>query len=110
MKLPARTIPNVLLSFPIANKWGTGLKVVVRNAAKELPLYHKKITIDPPVCGRDDYGREIPINTLGRWLFGTPGFAANMVVESFEENITFRIPEGIPEVVELLTEAVNKIK
>ena len=106
LNLPARTIEKQRIQFPVKNIWGTNLKMEVRNAAKILPLYHTPVKIEPEVTGRTDDGQEIPINTLGKWLFGVPGFAANMVVESFHENVCFRLPD-VPEAIKLISKAVE---
>lgn len=108
LSLPARTLPLHYQKheFPIRNRWGTGLKTEIRNIAKTLPLYHIPVKLDPEVSGRTDDGAVIPIDTLGKWLFGTPGYMGNMIVESFEENVCFRLPD-VPEAVELITQAVK---
>lgn len=108
LNLPGRTLPLRYQKheFPISNRWGTGLKMKVRDVAKTLPLYHIPVKINPEVSGRTDDGKKIPINTLGKWLFGTPGYMGNMVVESFEENVCFRLPD-VPEAIELITEAAK---
>lgn len=108
LHLPARTLPSRYqkYAFPIRNRWGTGLKTEVRNIAKTLPLYHTPVETDPEVTGRTDDGKVIPINTLGKWLFGAPGYKGNMIIESFEENVSFRLPE-IPEAIELIAQAMK---
>lgn len=110
LELPARisifSYKNV--TFPVKNKWGTSLKIVLRNEAKRFPLYRTPVKIEPLVSGRTDTGDIIEIDTLGKWLFGTPGYASNMIVESFEDLVSFRLPD-VPEAEELIKQAVDKI-
>lgn len=92
--LPARMIPNQGLIFPcIKNVWGSSLKHALRNTAKGMQLYYLPINLNPNVSGRSDDGKVIPVNTLGRWIFGVPGFKSNIVVESFADCVTLRIPD-----------------
>jgi len=104
--LPARTMPIKNAQFPIRNRWGVSLKLEVRNIAKSLPLYHEEVKLDPHVTGRTNTGEIVPINNFGKWLFGVPGYMSNMIVESFEENIAFCLPD-VPQAMELISQAVE---
>jgi hypothetical protein len=111
LELPVRTnnLSLITVKFPVKNKWGTGLKFAVRDEAKKLSIYKMPIQTYPiPIAGKADNGKEIPINILGKWLFGTPGYMSNMVVESFEEDVTFRLPD-VPEVHDLINQAVKNL-
>ncbi|MDT8899612.1 hypothetical protein QYE77_15205 (plasmid) [Thermanaerothrix sp. 4228-RoL] len=78
--LPARSSPPRLGTFIFI---GSGInKWTARELARSHPLYHLPITLHPPVTGRDDHGNPVPVNTLGRWLFGVPGYAGNAVFEN----------------------------
>jgi len=109
LQLPARTIAGIKMEFPIKNKWGYGLKIAIRNIAKTLPLYRLPVEITPLVAGESDEGDAIPIDTLGRWLFGVPGYAGHIRVLGGEDNISVRCPD-VPEAQELITVAVEKLK
>ncbi len=89
------------------NTYGFGLKIAVRNAAKNLAAYHTSIDCD--ICGRSDVGEEIPINTIGRWIFGTPGYMGHAIFEGGNINsIVIWLPVGTPQVVsDLLIAACN---
>lgn len=83
--------------------------MVIRDEARKLQLYYQPVTVDPLVAGRSDGGKEIPINNLGRWVFGTPGYMGHIVVESFCKYIAFRCPD-VPEAMDLIIRAVNALE
>lgn len=109
MQLKARMTPRKKIVFPYENVWGVNLKIALRNEAKNLELYRKPVELNPLVSGSTDDGEPIPINNLGKYIFGTPGYKSNIVVWSFEENISISIPD-IDEVEQLLSQAVEKLQ
>lgn len=74
-------------------KWGYNFKLKLREVAKKSPIYHTKISC--PICGRDDNGKEIPIDTVGRWLFGVSGYMGH--IRAFDGHI--EIPVESPALV-----------
>jgi hypothetical protein len=102
-----------MLVFNKKNNYGYGLKLAIREAAKQHPLYHMPIKTGSNIIelkGMTDSGEEIPVNTLGRWIFGVPGYMGHCIFAGGERIITIYIPENSPkEVKELLTIAVNNI-
>ncbi len=106
--LPARIASRHREEILVKNSWGYGLKIAIRQEAKALPLYWKPVEIEPLVAGRADNGDIIPINTLGRWLFGTPGYMGHIMVEGGSANVAFRCPE-LPEAIELIRQAVGRL-
>lgn len=109
MKLPARKHENKVITFPIRNRFYTSLKNVVREYAKQCALYWKPISTVPKLDIKDDHNHKLKIDNLGKWIFGTPGYAGNVTFCSFDEKLTVIIPDGIPEVEQLLTEAMHRI-
>ncbi len=101
------------VEYPHPNKWGTSLKFAIRHYAKKLPEYHLPIQLigyeNEPLTVKSDNGGKITINTLGKWLFGTPGYKGHIIVESFEKDkIVVKYPAQAPEVVRtLLEKAIN---
>lgn len=81
LKLPVRGLPGmrVVYEFPdLQGKvLGDGFKLYLRDVLKRVPEYHTVLEFDFQVEGRSDKGIPIPVNTLGRWLFGVPGYAGN---------------------------------
>lgn len=111
IKLPPRGgLPRlgIKIEAPIKNKWGTSLKQILRNAARTIPEYFTPIN-----CGVEINieGEKIVIDTLGKWIFGTPGYKGNIVVDSFAENITVYLPKETPEEgVSLIKKAIERMK
>lgn len=107
MLLPARGTGRKVIVIEKPNKWGYSLKQVIREKAKRNPLYHTPIEITPPVTG--DEG--VAINTLGRWLFGVPGYRGQITVRGGREDaIEIEVPSEIPaEGIKLLMEAANNL-
>jgi len=90
--LPARASLSRKGRFVPLSGWrgvGHELKVLLRERLRSHPLYSMPVKTSPPVEGRTDAGVPIPINTLGRWLWGVPGYAGNAVFEP-------EGPEGLP--------------
>ncbi len=79
--------------IPAGEKWGYNFKLKLRDVAKKSPIYFQKIFC--PICGRDDNGKEIPIDTVGKWLFGVPGYMGH--IRAFDGHI--EIPVESPALV-----------
>ena len=105
-----RMLPTRIVEFPkIPNRWGTGVKIAIREAAKSLPLYRTPVEFpDGPVYGRSDNGDKIPIDTFGRWLFGTPGFAGQCRFDGFAPHLIVRVPD-MDEAEALIRQAVERL-
>jgi hypothetical protein len=111
LRLPARGIPVERLIFDAPNLWAYNLKIILREACKNLPEYWIPIEIEPKVTGLSPDGKQIPINTLGRWIFGTPGYKGNCNFLGGEKQITIQFPSGLPgEALEMFKKAVEKLK
>ena len=98
--------------FPLPNRWGFSLKVVIRQAAKKLPEYHLPVKNDfLPTTVRTQEGEEIEVDTLGRWAFGVPGYQGHLLFEGgTSDSIVIYYPEGTPkELLELLQKAVHML-
>ena len=91
---------------------GYDLKILIRNKAKKLVPYRLPVVVYPEVTGRDDEGNPIPVNTLGRWLFGIPGFKGHIRVIPMREKIEVHLflpeKEKVKDIVLDLLEAVFK--
>jgi len=81
LKVPVRGLPGmrIVYEFPgLEGKVeGAGFKLYLRDVLKRVPEYHTVVELDVNVVGRSDEGIPIPVNTLGRWVFGVPGYAGN---------------------------------
>lgn len=112
LKLPPRGgLPRlgIKIEIPYKNKYGISLKQILRNAAKAFPEYF--CPVDCGVEVNTENGEKIKIDTLGKWIFGTPGYKGNILVDSFAENITVYLPKETPDVgVSLIKKSLDKIK
>lgn len=65
-------LPEPMGSWPAA--------IWLREEAKSIASYH--LAIESGISGVTDEGEEIPINSVGRWLFGTPGYKGHIRVDN----------------------------
>jgi hypothetical protein len=80
LRVPVRGLPGtVVYEFPdLKGKVeGGSFKLYLRDRLKRVPEYHRPIELDFYVEGKTEDGIPILINSLGRWLFGVPGYAGN---------------------------------
>jgi len=71
--------------------------VFIHEIARRLCLYNQPIRCD--IRGRDDQNKKIAVNTVGRWLFGVPGYGGHLRVVPGNDNIMLHYPEKSPKVV-----------
>jgi len=115
--LPARAYGKRLVyEFNVGSK-GSSFKIFLRNALKKIPEYHTPIELDNPgVAGRTEDGVPIPINTLGRWLFGVSGYAGNAIFDGFATpprvvvNVHSEVQPEVIEVIDRLFSAVGGLR
>ena len=90
MKVPVERASraSLCISTNVINKWGYSLKAVLRKACKRFPEYFA------PVEG-DYLPKEV--TSLGRWMFGIPGYKGHLVFEGGEKYIKVFIPRGCPQ-------------
>lgn len=91
---------------------GADAKVFLREIAKKnspvKELYHQKI--ETGICGHTETGQEIPINSVGKWLFGTPGYAGHIRVSNWNgADVEVEFSDKSPEIVYLLIAELKKI-
>ncbi len=110
MKLPARvSFYNTILKYKQPQKpFGHNLKMKIRTKAKKMPLYTIPIEVEPLVFGKNDAGEKIPISTIGRWLFGVPGYKGHIVVIPTEEEVEIRL--ALPENEDVRKIILNLVK
>lgn len=66
----------------------------IHEVARTLPIYNQPIESD--AVGSDSNGVEIKVNTVGRWLFGVPGFDGHLRIVPDGENVTLYYPQFAP--------------
>lgn len=82
-------------------------KAELRDIAKNHPNYRLKVD-NGDVNGETDSGEPIAIDTLGKWLFGTPNYKGHIIVMEGSEIGEIYIPNEAPqEVVEMIQDCIK---
>jgi len=114
LKVPARVVGEpVVISVQKRNRWGYALKIALRNACRSDELYSLPIETVPVVTGKSDLtGEIIPIDTLGKWVFGVPGYRGHIRVNGdMDDELTVELPAGAPsEAFALVERGLKKLK
>jgi len=80
LRVPARgsMCMKVVYEFPeLKGKVvGGSFKLYLRDLLKKVPEYHSVLEAIG-IEGKTDTGIPVPVSTLGRWIFGVPGYAGN---------------------------------
>jgi len=84
----------------------------IQHHAIQLPVYNQPIKCDAK--GQDSKGKKIVVNTVGRWLFGVPGYGGHVRVVPANDKVLLYYPKESPKVVHELVaslkEAVETVK
>lgn len=80
---------------------GATAAVWIQEHARKLEEYY--YPVDCWQIGKDGDNNEISINTLGRWLFGVPGYNGHVRVVPDDEHITVHYPSEPAEAEALLS-------
>lgn len=103
---------DAFVTIRLPKPMGGSAKIFLREVGKRQVgrLYH--LPIETGISGRTSSGDEIPINTVGRWLFGTPGYMGHVRVLNQEgRNCKVEFPEDSPSVVfDLIAEIKRKVE
>lgn len=88
---------------------GLTAEVVVREKARALPQYNEQISCK--ASGVDAEDKKIAVNTVGRWLFGVPGFQGHVRIAPEGNTVTVYYPEQAPQIAhDLLSELKRAIE
>lgn len=113
-QFPVNLTPlHVKVVIDVGRPLGPTAEVFVHEKARSLPQYNEQISCE--ASGVDAEGKKIAVNTVGRWLFGVPGFHGHVRVVPEDNTVTIYYPEQTPQIAhDLLTglksaiEASNK--
>ncbi len=99
MNFPARLVGyGACVEINLPRPMEGNAKVFLRDVAKSMADYHQKI--ETGICGRTDAGQAIPIDSVGKWLFGTPGYMGHIRVSNWEGTIAVvEFPDDSPMIV-----------
>jgi hypothetical protein len=103
---------DMLVDIQAPKPLGVTAKVFTHEQARKLPLYDQPIKYD--VKGQDKEGKKIAINSVGRWLFGVPGYEGHIRVVPADDKVLLYYPKESPKVVHELVgslkESIESIK
>lgn len=85
---------NKTVTIQTPRSLGVTASTYLQEKARKLPSYQKEIESD--VVGVDKNGTTIAVNTVGRWLFGVPGYQGQLRVVPQEETVVLHYPENSP--------------
>lgn len=85
---------------------GVTAKVFIHEAARHLPLYNQPIKCR--IKGGDKKGKKIAVDTVGRWLFGVPGYAGHVRVALSGNKVHLYYPQKSPKVVHELAASLKE--
>lgn len=107
---PDTTLPlDARVDIQTARPLGVTAKVFVHEVARGLTLYNQSVKCR--IKGQDKKGKKIAVDTVGRWLFGVPGYAGNVRVALSGDKVFLYYPQKSPKVVHelvvLLKEAME---
>jgi hypothetical protein len=96
---------DAMVEISVPKPLGVTAKVLIQEKARKLPLYEERIKCDAK--GQSKEGKKIAVNTVGRWLFGVPGYEGHLRVAGIEDKVLLYYPKKSLKVVH---ELVNSIK
>lgn len=113
MKKTATTFPDntmsldMLVDIQAPKSLGLTAKVFIQEKARTLSQYDQPIKCD--VSGQSNDGKEIAVNTVGRWLFGVPGYEGHIRVVPADDKVSIYYPKESPKVVHELISALKEM-
>jgi len=99
---------NKSVEIDIKRQLGITAAVWVREQARKIDTYD--LPIDNWQIGKDKDGNEIQVNTLGRFLFGVPGYDGHVRIISEDTRVTVHYPSEPSASEELFNKLKEKIE
>ncbi|OIN91208.1 hypothetical protein AUJ42_02040 [Candidatus Collierbacteria bacterium CG1_02_44_10] len=112
MKKSTTTFPNAAMPLDMQvdiqapKPLGVTAKVFISEAARKLSLYDQPIKCDAK--GQDSKSKKIAVNTVGRWLFGVPGYEGHVRVVPANDKVLLYYPKESPKVVHELIASLKE--
>jgi len=104
---PNSTMPlDMLVDIQVSKPLGLTAKVLVHERARTLPLFEQPIKCEAKGESKD--GKKIAVDTVGRWLFGVPGYEGHIRVVPAQDKVSLYYPKESPKVVHELIEALKE--
>lgn len=112
MKKTATTFPNstmpldMLVDVQAPKSLGLTATVFIQEKARRLPLYDQPVKCD--ASGQSKDGKEIAVDTVGRWLFGVPGYEGHIRIVAADDKVSLYYPKESPKVVHELVSSLKE--
>jgi len=104
---PNSTMPlDMLVDIQVSKPLGLTAKVLVHEKARTLPLYDQSVKCD--AHGESNDGKKIAVDTVGRWLFGVPGYEGHIRVVPADDKVLLYYPKESPKVVHELVSSLKE--
>jgi hypothetical protein len=108
IKFPNTIMPlDMLVDIQVSKSLGVTAKVFTQEQARKLSLYNQPIKHD--ASGQDKEGKKILINSVGRWLFGVPGYNGHIRVVPADDKVLLYYPKKSPKVVHELISSLKEL-
>lgn len=98
---------DALIDIQVSKPLGLMASVFIQEKARTLSQYDQSIKCD--ASGQDDKGKKIAIDTVGRWLFGVPGYSGHIRVVPADDRILLYYPKNSPKVVHELLSSLKEM-
>ncbi len=79
--------------------------MLIHEVARALLIYNQSIDCDAE--GQSKEGEKIKVDTVGRWLFGVPGYEGHIRIVSENDKVLLNYPKDSPEVVHELISSLK---
>ena len=112
MKKTATTFPDdtmpldMLVDVQAPKPLGLTAKVYVQERARALSLYDEPIKCEAK--GESNDGKKIAVDTVGRWLFGVPGYGGHIRIVPTDNKVSLYYPKESPKVVHELISSLKE--
>lgn len=104
---PDSTMPlDMLVDMQAPKPLGLTAKVFIQEKARALPLYDQSVKCD--AHGQSNDGKKIAVDTVGRWLFGVPGYEGHIRVVPTDDKVLLYYPKESPKVVHELVSSLKE--
>ena len=97
-----------MIEIDVGRSLGVTAEVYIKEAARKLPEYNTPLNTWQ--VGHDLNNNEIAVNSLGRWLFGVPGFSGHSRISTNGNKINVHYPNQPPEILQLLHSLKNHLE
>ena len=112
MRKTATTFPNsvmpldMLVDVQAPKPLGLTAKVYVHERARALSLYDEAVKCEAKGESKD--GKKIAVDTVGRWLFGVPGYDGHIRIVPSDNKVQIYYPKESPKVVHELVSSLKE--